>query len=351
MEKSQVIYPEMKLIKPFLAPYAKANTKRAIIQILNSVIPYLILWGLMLWSLQYTYWITFGLAILAALFLVRIFILFHDCGHNSLFPSKKTNQIVGFILGVLVFTPSEQWWRSHAIHHASSGNLDKRGIGDVMTLTVDEYQSKSAIVKFGYRLFRHPLVMFLLGPIYMFLISHRIARPNLGKKETLFQIYHNLALLAAILVMVTLIGWKGFLIIQLPVIWMAGLMGIWLFFLQHQFDGVYWATSSEWNYVSSALQGASYYELPKWMQWFSGNIGFHHIHHLSPKVPNYNLEACYKNGEVFQTNIKKISFWEGFKSIGLDLIDQKNDRLIRFRDLKKESYRNLKTGTDKSPVG
>ena len=134
MEKTQVTYPDMKTIKPFLAPYTKASTKRAIIQILNSVIPYLILWGLMIWSLQYTYWITLGLTIIAALFLVRIFILFHDCGHNSLFPSRKANQIVGFFLGILVFTPSEQWWRSHAIHHASSGNLDKRGIGDVMTL-------------------------------------------------------------------------------------------------------------------------------------------------------------------------------------------------------------------------
>ena len=205
-----------------------------------------------------------------------------------------------------------------------------------MTLTVEEYLSKPAIVKVGYRLFRHPLVMFLIGPIYMFLISHRIPRPNLGKKETRFQIYHNLALLAVIIIMVLAIGWKGYLIIQLLVIWMAGALGIWLFFLQHQFEGVYWAESAEWDYVASALEGASYYELPKWLQWFSGNIGFHHIHHLSPKVPNYYLEECYENAKVFQTHVKKISFWEGFKSVGLDLIDLKNDRLIRFSDLKKE---------------
>jgi omega-6 fatty acid desaturase (delta-12 desaturase) len=340
MEKTQDIFPDMKILKPYLAPYTRASTKKAIFQIVNSVIPYLALWGLMIWSLQYSYWITLGLAIIAALFLVRIFILFHDCGHNSLFPSKKTNQIVGFFLGVLVFTPSEQWWRSHAIHHASSGNLDKRGVGDVMTLTVDEYLSKSSIEKLGYRLFRHPLVMFLLGPIYMFLISHRIPRPNLGKKETRFQIYHNLALLVVIVIMILAIGWKGYLVIQLPVIWMAGALGIWLFFLQHQFEGVYWAESSQWDYVSSALKGASYYELPKWLQWFSGNIGFHHIHHLSPKVPNYYLETCYKNGEVFQKNVKKISFWEGFKSIGLDLIDIQNNRLIHFKDLKKPSVAN-----------
>lgn len=333
MNKSQVVNPTMNHLKPFIAPYAKANTKKAVIQILNSVVPYIILWGLMIWSLQYSYWITFGLAILAALFLVRVFILFHDCGHNSLFPSKKYNALVGFFLGVLVFTPYEQWSRTHAIHHASSGNLDKRGIGDVMTLTVEEYLSKPAIVKLGYRLFRHPLVMFILGPIYMFLISHRIPRPILGKKETRFQIYHNLALLALIIIMVLAIGWKEYIIIQLPVIWIAGAVGIWLFFLQHQFEGVYWAESTEWNYVTSALKGASYYELPKWLQWFSGNIGFHHIHHLSPKIPNYYLEACYKNGKIFQEKVKKISFFEGFKSVGLDLIDVKNNRLIRFRDL------------------
>lgn len=333
MYKSQVEQPDMKNLKPLLAPYAKANTKKAIIQIINSIGPYIVLWGLMIWSLQYSYWITFGLAILAALFLVRIFILFHDCGHNSLFPTKKANKIVGFFLGILVFTPSEQWWRTHAIHHASSGNLDKRGIGDVMTLTVDEYQSKSSLGKFGYRLFRNPLVMFLLGPIYMFLISHRIPHPNMGKEETKFQIYHNLVLLAVIVLMVLAIGWKAYLVIQLPVIWIAGGVGIWLFFLQHQFEGVYWAGSSEWDYIASALEGASYYELPKWLQWFSGNIGFHHIHHLSPKVPNYYLEECYKNGEVFQKMVKKISFWEGFRSVGLDLIDVKNNRLIRFQDL------------------
>jgi omega-6 fatty acid desaturase (delta-12 desaturase) len=337
MEKTQEKYLDMKILKPYLAPYTKASTKKAILQIVNSVIPYLALWGVMIWSLQYSYWITLSLAIIAALFLVRIFILFHDCGHNCLFPSKKTNQVVGFFLGVLVFTPSEQWWRTHAIHHASSGNLDKRGVGDVMTLTVDEYLSKPAIVKIGYRLFRHPLVMFILGPIYMFLISHRIPRPNLGKKETRFQVYHNLALLAVVIVMVLAIGWRGYLIIQLPVIWIAGAVGIWLFFLQHQFEGVYWAESAEWDYVASALEGASYYELPKWLQWFSGNIGFHHIHHLSPKVPNYYLEACYKNGEIFQKKVRKISFWDGFKSIGLDLIDVKNNRLIRFRELKQLS--------------
>jgi omega-6 fatty acid desaturase (delta-12 desaturase) len=334
MEKTQDLNPTMKNLKPLIAPYAKANTKKAIIQILNSVVPYIVLWGLMIWSLQYSYWVTLGLSIPAALFMVRVFILFHDCGHNSLFHSTKTNKDVGFFLGVLVFTPFEQWSKTHAIHHASSGNLDKRGIGDVMTLTVEEYLSKPTIVKIGYRLFRHPVVMFILGPLYMFLISHRIPRPIVGKKETRFQIYHNLALLVMIIIMVLAIGWKGYLSIQLPVLWIAGAVGIWLFFLQHQFEGVYWAESSEWDYVASALEGASYYALPKWMQWFSGNIGFHHIHHLSPKIPNYYLEACYKNGEIFQEKVRKISFLEGFKSVGLDLIDVKNNRLIRFRDLK-----------------
>ena len=145
--------------------------------------------------------------------------------------------------------------------------------------------------------------------------------------------YHNLVLLAFILAMGFLVGWRGFLIIQLPVIWLGGMIGIWLFFLQHQFEGVYWEDSQNWDYITSALAGASYYELPKWLQWFSGNIGFHHIHHLSPKVPNYYLEACYKNSDIFQKQVKKISFWKGFKSIGLDLIDTENKRLVRFKDI------------------
>lgn len=326
--------PSMKEIKSVIKPYAKSDTRKAIWQLINSVGPYLILWAAMIWSIRFSYWLTLGFAFFAAFFMVRIFILFHDCGHNSLFPSLKMNRIVGFILGVITFTPSEQWWRSHAIHHASSGNLDKRGIGDVITWTVEEYQSKPRIAKIGYRAFRNPLVMFLLGPIWIFLIANRIPKMKLGKREARFQWWHNLALLLLIVVMSLTIGFRNYALIQLPIIWLGGLVGIWLFFVQHQYEGVYWQRSDNWDYVASALQGASYYELPKIFQWFSGNIGFHHLHHLSPAIPNYNLQECYLNNEILRSNSKKIRFFEGLRSVGLDLIDEKSGRLVRFSDLR-----------------
>lgn len=333
MQTTKDVLPTMKELKIFIKPFAKSDNREAIWQLITAVIPYLALWGVMIWTINFSYPLTLLLAILAALFMVRIFILFHDCGHNSLFPSLKWNRSVGFVLGLLTFTPSEQWWRSHAIHHASSGNLDKRGIGDVITWTVDEYVSKPAWARFGYRLFRHPLIMFLLGPIWIFLIANRIPKRGMGKRETIFQWWHNLALFAIILVMSLTIGIKSYLMIQLPIIWLGGLLGIWLFFVQHQYEGVYWQRSDNWDYVASALQGASYYELPKILQWFSGNIGFHHIHHLSPAIPFYNLPGCYQSNSVFQTFAKKIRLIDGFRSIGLDLIDETNGKLIRFSEV------------------
>jgi omega-6 fatty acid desaturase (delta-12 desaturase) len=334
MEQKINTLPSMKELNTLLKPYSQVNWKKVTWQLVSSVLPYIGLWILMVWSYQISYWITLALAVPAGLFLVRVFIIFHDCGHNSFSPSLKFNRIVGYLTGILVFTPSEKWWHSHAVHHASSGNLDKRGVGDVMTLTVDEYQQKSWFGKLGYRLFRSPLVMFLLGPIYMFLISHRYASPKLGKKIVRWQTYHNLGLLVFGAAMSLLVGWKVFLMIQLPVIWIAGVVGIWLFFVQHQYEGVYWARSESWNYVASGLKGASYYQLPKWLQWFSGNIGFHHIHHLNPRIPNYELETCHNKNQILQTEAKQIGLFEGLRSIGLDLIDETSGKLIRFRDLR-----------------
>ncbi|OJX38459.1 MAG: fatty acid desaturase [Chloroflexi bacterium 44-23] len=335
MENLNSTLPTMKQLKAVIKPFAQANTRKAIWQLINSVVPYLLLWAAMIWSIRFSYWLTLGLAFFAAFFMMRIFILFHDCGHNSLFPSIKWNRIVGFVLGVMTFTPSEQWWRSHAIHHATSGNLDKRGTGDVITWTVDEYLSKPWIAKIGYRAFRNPLVMFLLGPIWIFLIANRIPKLKLGKRETRFQWWHNLALLLVIVTMSLTIGLRNYILIQLPVIWLGGLVGIWLFFVQHQYEGVYWRRSDKWDYVASALQGASYYELPKILQWFSGNIGFHSIHHLSPAIPNYNLAKCYQSDEILRDYSKTIRFFEGLRSIGLDLIDEKSGRLVRFSEVKK----------------
>ena len=206
-----------------------------------------------------------------------------------------------------------------------------------MTYTIEEYKNKPVLARLAYRLFRNPLVMFLLGPVYMFIIANRIPKIKLGRREALFQLWHNLVLASIMVVMSLFIGFKSYVMIQLPIIWISGIIGIWLFFVQHQYEGVYWAHSGEWNYVASALQGASYYKLPKILQWISGNIGFHHVHHLNPKIPNYNLEACHKNSEVLQKEVKTIEFLEGFKSIGLDLIDDKSGELVRFKDISRKA--------------
>lgn len=305
-----------------LAPYQKSDTRRSILQLANTLIPYFALWALMVWSLSVSYWLTLAISVVAGLFLVRIFIFFHDCGHNSFFPSTRVNRIVGFWLGVLVFTPGEQWWHSHAIHHKTSGNLDKRGYGDVTTLTLEEYIEKEWASRLGYRLFRNPLVMFGLGPIYMFLIMHRLTVPKYGKKQTMSVVWTNLALLAVAAAWSLAIGWEAYLLIQLPVIWIGGAMGIWMFYLQHQFEETYWERDPEWNYVASALLGASFYRLPKLFAWFTGNIGFHHIHHLSPRIPNYYLDKAHENSTLIQKWARQIDFGEEWNVVRMKVWDE-----------------------------
>lgn len=254
--------PNPRQLRSALEPYARPNKTVAVRQLIVSLALYLLGWVAMYFSLSISYWLTLLLAIPTAGLLVRIFIFFHDCGHNSFFPSKRANKRVGFWLGVLVFTPSEQWWHAHAIHHATSGNLEKRGIGDVDTKTVAEYQALSPLQRLGYRLFRFPAIMFLLGPIWMFLIQHRFPIPKFGKKETLSVLWTNLAILALATALSLLLGFWNYVLIQLPIIWIAGAAGIWLFFVQHQYPNVYWAHEGEWDYTASALWGASYYQLP-----------------------------------------------------------------------------------------
>lgn len=294
----------------------------------------------MYYSLRVGYWLTLLLAVPTAGFLVRIFIFFHDCGHNSFLPSTRANRTLGFWLGVLVFTPGEQWWKAHAIHHATSGNLDRRGVGDVTTLTVQEYLQLSPLKKLAYRLFRHPIVMFGLGPLFMFLIKHRLAQPHFGKRETMSVFWANLAIAVLAAGLSMLLGFQNYLLIQLPVIWLGGAAGIWLFYVQHQFESSYWARHPEWQYVASAFEGASYYHLPRVLQWFTGNIGFHHIHHLSPKVPNYELENAYNSNEVLRHPLT-LTIRESFRTIPLTLIDEANDRMISFRDLQHRRARTV----------
>lgn len=319
--------------RKLVAPYQHAVLESSIRMLANTLLPFLGLWALMIYSLQISQWLTLALVIPAAAFQVRLFIIFHDCGHGSYFKSHKANSLVGFFLGVLLFTPSEDWWHQHALHHATAGNLDKRGFGDVTTWTVEEYMQNTPWKRFMYGFFRHPLIMFTFGPIYSFVLLNRFEHPGNGKKERRSIILTNLALLAIAAVMSLTIGWKNYLLIQLPLIWLSGVLGIWLFYIQHQYEDVYWARDNEWDFASAALEGASFYKLPRLLQWFSGNIGFHHIHHLSPRIPNYLLEKCFEENPPLQ-NAETITIRSSLKSMSLRLWDEKSRKLVSFRDIK-----------------
>jgi omega-6 fatty acid desaturase (delta-12 desaturase) len=319
--------------KEIVARYQKSSVRRAVWQIVNTLVPYAALWYLMYLSLAVSYWLVVPLAVLAGAFVVRVFIISHDCGHGSFFKSRTANDILGFITGVLTFTPYHHWRWEHSIHHSSSGDLDRRGTGDVWTLTVQEYLQASRWKKFSYRLARNPIVLFVLAPLFLFLIMQRFPKLKAPLRERLSVYWTNLALLAIAGGLSWAFGFKAYLIIQLTVLMVAGTAGVWLFYVQHQFEGVYWERSGEWDYATAALKGSSFYKLPKVLQWFSGNIGFHHIHHLSPRIPNYHLEKCHEAEPLFQT-VKPITLLGSLKSFTFRLWDEQKRRLVGYGQLK-----------------
>jgi len=319
-----------------VAPYQYPDLKRSLRQLANTLLPYLGLWLLMVFSLHISYALTLLLMVPAAGFLVRLFIIFHDCGHGSFFKSRSANRWVGFFLGVLSFTPSESWWHDHAVHHATTGNLDKRGTGDVPTMTVEEFRHATPWQRLSYRVFRHPIVLFGIGPLVSFLIAPRFIYAKTGRAERLSVLYTNLALLAIFAGMSLLIGWREYLLIQLPVMWLAGAGGIWMFYMQHQYENAYWVHATQWDYAHAALDGASYYRLPRVLQFFSGNIGFHHIHHLSPRIPNYFLEQCFRDNPELHA-VPTLSLRSSLKSLALRLWDEQSQRMVGFRALKQHS--------------
>ena len=276
--------------KEIVARYQKPSVGRGLWQIVNTLLPYAALWYLMYLSLSVSYWLVVPLAILAGGFLIRVFIIHHDCGHGSFFKSRLANDILGFITGVLTFAPYYHWRWEHALHHGTSGDLDRRGTGDIWTLTVQEYLECSRWKRFAYRLARNPLVLFVVAPLFLFLVKHRFPSAKAGRRERDSVHWTNLAILGVAAGLSWIFGIKAYLLIQLSVMMVAGSAGMWLFYVQHQFEGVYWERGEAWDYTAAALQGSSFYKLPRILQWFSGNIGFHHIHHLSPRIPNYHLE-------------------------------------------------------------
>jgi len=299
----------------------------------NTLVPYGLLWYLMYLSISVSWWLAVPLAILAGAFLVRLFIIHHDCGHGSFFKSRTANHILGFLTGVLTFTPYHQWRWEHALHHATSGDLDRRGTGDVWTLTVQEYLEASRWKKFAYRLARNPMILFLIAPIFVFVIKHRFPNLKATKRERFSVYWTNLAMLGMAAALSLAFGLKAYLILQLIVVSVAGSAGVWLFYVQHQFEGVYWGRGEEWDYATAALQGSSFYKLPKVLQWFSGNIGFHHIHHLSARIPNYHLEKCHDSEPLFQS-VKPITLIASLKSFTFRLWDEQQKRLVGYRALR-----------------
>jgi omega-6 fatty acid desaturase (delta-12 desaturase) len=319
-----------------ISNYNQPDTLRSIWQIINSLVPYALLWVAMYYSLGISYLLTLALAFIAAGFLVRMFIIFHDCGHGSFFRNKKANRIVGTILGSLSFTPYDRWHKDHAIHHRTVGNLDKRGHGDVWTLTVSEYADLSGGQKFVYRLYRNPIVLFLIGPFFLFVIWFRFTRKGMEQAERRSVHISNLIILIYATGLILLLGWKAFLLIQLPVIYIASSAGVWLFYVQHQFEDVIWSRQEDWDYQRMALEGSSFLKFPRLLQWFSGNIGYHHIHHLSPMIPNYKLEACHKENQMFD-GIKAINFTASIRTLSLRLWNEQAGKLVSFRQFKKLS--------------
>jgi omega-6 fatty acid desaturase (delta-12 desaturase) len=317
-------YPEL---KTFRGPDRLKATR----QLMNTIVPYFCLWYLMVRSIQlgYSYILTLILALPAAAFLVRIFILFHDCVHGSFFRSKNANTFFGYFLGVLVFTSFEDWRFIHLRHHGTYANLDSRGFGDIWTMTLKEYESSSTMKRLQYRLYRNPIVLIVLGALFNFLLNNRLPDVRVKRKERMGVIFTNLLIVAVALAAARIIGWRAYLLIQLPVLWLAGGAGIWLFYVQHQFEGGYWARKSEWEPLRAAMEGSSFYKLPAVLRWFSGNIGYHHVHHLNPMIPNYHLKRCYDAVPALQakaplTIIKSLSCYR------LKLWDEDLQKMVAF---------------------
>lgn len=327
-----------------VAPYTFASNRKSVIQILNTIPPLFICWLIAYLSLSFSIWLALAFSLFASGFLIRTFIIFHDCTHGSFFHNKKRNDILGTITGVLTFFPYEKWKREHSIHHASSSNLDKRGVGDIWVMTIDEYREASKWQKIAYRLYRNPIIMFGLGPLYLLLVSNRMNDKNVRKKERTNTYVTNFLIVLCIAIMIFFVGWKAFLIVQGVSIYVAAALGIWLFYIQHTFEDSYFEEESEWNYVKAAVEGSSYYQLPRVLQWLTGNIGYHHVHHLAPRVPNYNLEEAHESTPPLQY-ATTITLKTSLDSLRYRLYDPDNKTFVTFKAAKER----LNKAPTKSP--
>ena len=320
--------PKAWWIEP-LEGYARPDLRRSIACLVTSVGAYLALWPAMYYLLGVSYWLVLLVAIPASGFLVRTFIVFHDCGHGSFMPTKRANRIVGIVTGLLVYNPFFAWTHEHAGHHATSGDLDRRGVGDIDTWTVDEYRSKPLMARLGYRAIRNPLIMLTVGPVWALALEPR-KLPLRGRRRVLkSHLYTDLGLVAIVGALVWLLGWRAFLEIQLPIVVLGGGAGIWLFYVQHQFEDAYWTRPPDWSYAEAALKGSTYLRLPKVLEFFTGSIGLHHVHHLNPRIPNYNLRRAHDDNPFLHV-APTISLWQGVRCLNLKLIDDRTGRMVTY---------------------
>jgi acyl-lipid omega-6 desaturase (Delta-12 desaturase) len=312
-----------------LAPFAVPCMRRGLLAVATSALPYVAICAVMYLTLGVSPVLTAVLAIAAAGFLLRVFVMFHDCAHGSLLPSRRANAVLGTVLGLLVLSPFRRWRHDHAVHHATSGDLDRRGVGDIVTLTVTEYRERRWRGRVAYRLIRNPLVMFGLGPVFAMIVGPRIvargARPRMRNSV----LGTDVALVVAIGGLCWLIGWQDFLIVWAPAALLAGSAGIWLFYVQHQFEDAYWQSGDVWSYADAALRGSSHLKLPRVLQFFTGNIGLHHVHHLNARIPNYNLRRAHEASPMF-ASVPTLSLWSGLRSVRFKLWDEQAGRLVTF---------------------
>ena len=315
-----------------LAPYAQPRLGRSVVEVATSVVPYLALSGVIYATLGVSIFLTLALAIPTAGFLVRTFIVFHDCGHGSMLPSKRANAYLGAFTGLLVLAPFTRWRHDHAVHHATSGDLERRGVGDVLTLTVAEYRARTPRGRLAYRLIRNPLVMFGLGPVFAMIIGPRVVAKGARPRMRNSVLATDLALATIAAGLCLLIGWQQFLLVWAPSAMLAGSVGIWLFYVQHQFEDAYWQSADDWTYAEAGLRGSSYLRLPKVLQFFTGSIGLHHVHHVAPRIPNYRLQSCHDAHPLFARS-PVVRLRSAMASLRLALWDEDRQRLIAFRDV------------------
>jgi omega-6 fatty acid desaturase (delta-12 desaturase) len=314
-----------------LRQYARSDLGRSFVALATSLVPFLALWALMFAAFPSSpYWVVLLLAVPAAGFMVRTYILFHDCVHGSFLTNRQANDWLGRVLGLLAFTPFARWRYEHLVHHATAGDLDRRGVGDVPVATVAEYDAMSPGAQLGYRLYRNPFVMYLLGPIYSTAIMQRLQSRVAPKRMRRSVWGTNVAAAILVAALVVAFGWQAVLFVELPIVVIAGGAGIWLFYVQHQYPGTYWERTDDWSFTDAALRGSSYLALPRVLQFFTGNIGFHHVHHLNPKIPNYRLERAHRE-QPFLHAVPALSFTDGLRATRLKLYDEQSRRMVTWQ--------------------